>query len=104
MVARATGDPLQSAIRLTVALAVSAACFVIATQGTEWGRVWEALRQADLSWVLAVMLGLASWLLMELVAPQALIPPQLVGLGLSFLGMVAGSLASRPAHPHPHHG
>jgi hypothetical protein len=32
------------------------------------------------------------------VAPEALVPPQLVGLAASFLGMVAGSLATRPAH------
>jgi hypothetical protein len=34
---------------------------------------------------------------MELVAPEALVPPQLVGLGFSFAGMVLGSLYSREA-------
>jgi hypothetical protein len=42
--------------------------------------------------------------LLEAVAPQALVPPQLVGLAASFLGMVAGSLATRASHAHPHHG
>jgi SSS family transporter len=52
--------------------------------------------------LLAVVLGLATWLLMETVAPEALIPPQLVGLGFSFAGMVIGSLYAR-AQPHPSH-
>jgi Na+/proline symporter len=43
----------------------------------------------------AVVLGLASWLIMEAIAPEALIPPQLAGLGFSFLGMVLGSLLLR---------
>jgi solute:Na+ symporter, SSS family len=55
--------------------------------------------------VLAVVLGIVTWLLMELVAPEALIPPQLVGLAFSFFGMVAGSLYARPApHTHAEHG
>jgi SSS family solute:Na+ symporter len=45
----------------------------------------------------AVLIGLATWLLMELVAPEALVPPQLVGLGFSFAGMVLGSLYTREA-------
>jgi hypothetical protein len=32
------------------------------------------------------------------------VPPQLVGLAASFLGMLAGSLAARPAHAPAHHG
>jgi SSS family transporter len=43
----------------------------------------------------AVVMGLATWLIMETVAPEALVPPQLVGLGFSFVGMVLGSLYSR---------
>jgi SSS family transporter len=43
----------------------------------------------------AIIAGLATWLLMELVAPEALIPPQLVGLGFSLLGMILGSLLFR---------
>jgi hypothetical protein len=60
---------------------------------------------------------------MEQLAPEGLLPPQLVGLGAAIFGMVAGSLApqvlggrghpevvdeavtGRPAHPHGHaHG
>jgi len=54
--------------------------------------------------LLSVVLGLVTWLLLEAVAPEALVPPQLVGLAASFLGMVAGSLATRASHAHPHHG
>jgi hypothetical protein len=48
-----------------------------------------------------VLLGLSGWALMELVAPEGLWPPQLVGLALSMVGMVAGSLGTRA--PAPHH-
>jgi SSS family transporter len=51
--------------------------------------------------LLAVVLGLATWALMELFAADALIPPQLVGMGFSFLGMVVGSLYGRQT-PQPH--
>jgi solute:Na+ symporter, SSS family len=49
----------------------------------------------------AVVLGLATWVLLEMFAPEALIPPQLVGMAFSFLGMVVGSLYGRQT-PHPH--
>jgi SSS family transporter len=45
--------------------------------------------------LVAVVSGLVSWLAMELAAPEALIPPQLVGLAVSLLGMVFGSLLFR---------
>ena len=48
-----------------------------------------------------VILGVSTWLLMEAVAPEALVPPQLVGMAFSFLGMVAGSLYGRQT-PQPH--
>jgi len=51
--------------------------------------------------LLAVVLGLSTWVLLEIVAPEALIPPQLVGMAFSFLGMVVGSLYGRQA-PQPH--
>ncbi|HEX6295805.1 MAG TPA: sodium:solute symporter family protein [Burkholderiales bacterium] len=67
------------------------------------GLYWK--RSTTAGALLAVVLGIATWLLMELVAPEALVPPQLVGLAFSFLGMVAGSLYARPApHPHAEHG
>ncbi|HEX6412065.1 MAG TPA: sodium:solute symporter family protein [Burkholderiales bacterium] len=51
--------------------------------------------------LMAVVLGLATWTLMEIFAPEALVPPQLVGMAFSFLGMVVGSLYGREM-PHTH--
>ncbi len=66
------------------------------------GLFWKRATTAGA--LLSVVLGLVTWLLMEAVAPEALVPPQLVGLAASFLGMVAGSLATRPAHAPAQHG
>jgi SSS family transporter len=66
------------------------------------GLFWKRATTAGA--LLSVVLGLVTWLLLEAVAPEALLPPQLVGLAASFLGMVAGSLAMRPAHAQAHHG
>jgi Na+/proline symporter len=51
-------------------------------------------------------LGLVTWLFADLVAPQATVPPALVGLAFSLVGMVAGSWLPRErAVPHAHsHG
>lgn len=45
---------------------------------------------------LAIALGLAVWVAMEFVAPEATLPPQFAGLIASTLGMTLGSLASPP--------
>lgn len=66
------------------------------------GLFWKRATTAGA--LLSVVLGLVTWLLLEAVAPEALVPPQLVGLAASFLGMVAGSLATRASHAHLHHG
>jgi SSS family transporter len=66
------------------------------------GLFWKRATTAGA--LLSVVLGLATWLLLEAVAPEALMPPQLVGLAASFLGMVAGSLATRASHAHPPRG
>jgi len=63
------------------------------------GLYWK--RSTTAGALLAVVLGMATWLLMEALAPEALVPPQLVGLAFSFLGMVVGSLYGRQA-PQPH--
>ena len=47
--------------------------------------------------MLSVMFGLASWSIAEAVAAEATVPPQLVGLWFSLIGMVLGSLVPRPA-------
>lgn len=51
---------------------------------------------------LSVFLGLSSWLISEAVAADATVPPQLVGLAFSILGMVLGShmpAARNAVHP-----
>jgi solute:Na+ symporter, SSS family len=54
--------------------------------------------------LLSIMLGAIAWLLSEALNPEGLMPPQLVGLIWSMIGMVAGSLLPRlssrasPAH------
>jgi hypothetical protein len=45
--------------------------------------------------MLAVVLGLPSWGVAELTAPDAVIPPQLIGLAFSLGGMLLGSLPRR---------
>jgi len=63
------------------------------------GLYWK--RSTTAGALLAVVAGLGTWLVMEIAAPEALVPPQLVGMGFSFAGMVLGSLFTREA-PHPH--
>ena len=47
--------------------------------------------------MLSVLFGLASWTIAEWIAADATLPPQLVGLGFSIVGMVLGSLVPRAA-------
>ncbi len=54
------------------------------------GLYWQrATTQGALA---AIIGGFATWILLELIAPDALVPPQLAGLCASALGMIAGSL------------
>ncbi|MBI5919618.1 MAG: sodium:solute symporter family protein [Nitrosomonadales bacterium] len=90
-----------------------------------FGLYWK--RASTQGAIFAMTLGLSSWILMEVVNPEGIWPPQLVGLIASFAGMVMGSLLpqviakrlpSEPEHawlhhhaashtehvaPHPHH-
>ena len=54
--------------------------------------------------ILSSLFGLASWIIAAFATPEATVPPPLVGLGFSLLGMVAGSLLPRPLATAPHHG
>jgi len=53
--------------------------------------------------VVSIVLGLASWILLEQVAPDAVIPPQLAGFLFAVVGIVTGSLVpqvmSDAGHP-----
>ena len=55
--------------------------------------------------MLSILLGAIAWLLSEALNPEGLMPPQLVGLVWSIIGMVAGSLLPRlaPRRSHPPH-
>ncbi len=82
------------------------AAFVPLAFGLYWKR---ANNQGAL---LAIVLGLASWLLMEVFNGDSVWPPQLIGLMMSICGMVAGSLLpnmigkplpQEPEHAYLHH-
>lgn len=62
------------------------AAFVPLVAGLYWTR---ATRQGALA---AILLGLATWVPLEIAAPDGLFPPQLAGLFASAAGMIAGSL------------
>jgi SSS family transporter len=83
-------EMVQNAYKVTLAGA-----FVPLLAGLFWKRATAAGAMAS------ILLGLSTWLLAEAFAPDGLWPTQFVGLAFAILGMVLGSLASRPAHPHP---
>jgi SSS family transporter len=74
------------------------ACIVPLAAGVFWRR---ASAQGAL---LSIVLGLVSWLGMEILGGDSDWPPQLVGLAFSIAGMVIGSYASPAPHPHAAHG
>jgi SSS family solute:Na+ symporter len=70
--------------------------FVPLVMGLYWSR---ATTQGAL---FSTVGGLVAWILMEVFAAESIWPAQLVGLIISFLGMVSGSLlSSRQAAPQP---
>ncbi len=50
--------------------------------------------------VMAIFLGLFSWIAMEMWGSDSIWPPQLVGLAFSIAGMLLGSLLTPAPHPH----
>jgi SSS family solute:Na+ symporter len=91
---------VESAYKVTLV-----AAFIPLFAGLYWKR---ANTQGAL---FAIAGGLASWLLLEFFRPETVWPAQLVGLLVSAVGMVIGSLAPhfvgapspQPAHAHPLH-
>jgi Na+/proline symporter len=89
---------VENAYKITLVAAFTPLAF-----GLYWKR---ANTQGALT---AMVMGLSSWILLEVFQPSEVWPPQLVGLLLSMLGMVAGSLLpnfiGKHAEPHrrPHH-
>jgi solute:Na+ symporter, SSS family len=57
-----------------------------------FGLYWH--RATTLGATLAIVLGLATWINLEIMSPNGLVPPQLAGLGMSLAGMIVGSLLS----------
>ena len=77
-------EMVQNAYKVTLV-----SCIVPLTAGIYWKR-------ADVPGaILSVVFGLVSWGIAELTAPEATLPPQLVGLAFSIVGMVLGSLVPR---------
>ncbi len=86
---------VESAYKITLVAAFTPLAF-----GLYWKR---ANTQGALT---AMVMGLATWILCEVFKPSEIWPPQLVGLLVSMLGMVAGSLLpnfiGKHAEPHRH--
>jgi solute:Na+ symporter, SSS family len=78
-------EMVQNAYKVTLV-----SCIVPLAAGIYWKRASNA------GAMLSVVFGLASWGIAELIATEAtVVPPQLVGLGFSILGMVLGSAVPR---------
>ena len=57
-----------------------------------FGLYWK--RASTQGALFAIVLGVSSWLLLEIFHPDGLWPPQLFGLLMSLMGMLVGSLIS----------
>src|SRR5687768_8548469 len=77
-------EMVQNAYKVTLV-----SCIVPLAAGIYWKRA------SNVGALLSVVFGLASWGIAELVAADATVPPQLVGLGFSILGMALGSAVPR---------
>ena len=77
-------EMVQNAYKVTLV-----SCIVPLTAGIYWKRA------DNTGAMLSVLFGLVSWGIAEMVAADATVPPQLVGLGFSVLGMTLGSLVPR---------
>ena len=88
-------EMVQNAYKVTLV-----SCIVPLAAGIFWKRA------NVVGAMLSVLFGLLSWTIAEWVAADATVPPSLVGLGFSILGMVLGSLVPAPvAEPATHsHG
>ena len=72
---------VESAYKVTLV-----AAFVPLAFGVYWSRA------NSLGGLLAVLGGLSTWIICEVLAPEGLVPPQLAGLGASIVGMLTGGL------------
>jgi hypothetical protein len=65
----------------------------LSPEGLEAGLYWQRATTQGAYW--AMGLGVAAWLPMEFIAPEAALPPQFAGFLMSIVGMVLGSLLSK---------
>lgn len=84
---------VENAYRVTLA-----GVFVPLTAGLFWGRA------SNLGCTLSIGLGLGGWILMEALFPELPFEPQFAGLGLSLVGMIAGSYLRPNPHSANKHG
>jgi Na+/proline symporter len=84
-------EMVQNAYKVTLSGA-----FVPLVAGIFWKRA------NNVGALAATVLGISAWLLTETIAPEGTWPPQLVGLAVSTVAMIAGSFAAPAPHPHPH--
>lgn len=80
-------EMIQNAYKVTLVGA-----FVPLTAGMFWKRA------TSLGALLSILAGFAVWLFMEFTMKDALIPPQIAGLLASIIGMIVGTLVSKPEH------
>ena len=80
---------VENAYRITLA-----GVFIPLTAGLFWRRA------SNFGCTLSIVLGLGSWLLLEILYPEIPFEPQFVGLAFSLAGMIYGSMA----RPNPHRG
>ena len=88
---------VENAYKITLAAAVTPLAF---------GLYWK--KATTQGAVAAMMGGLGTWIALEIIAPDALVPPQFAGLLASVAGMVLGSLlpqwhGDRPVHARQGH-
>ena len=86
-------EMVENAYRITLAGA-----FVPLAAGLFWKRA------NNLGATLAIVCGLATWILLELFVPEGDVEPQLYGLVASALGMLVGGLTGKAEHHRPRAG
>ncbi len=92
---RGKEDALRNTLRLTLGLAVSAACLWFATRGTDWEAVGRVLAAARLPWVLAAATGGMLAILLRAQRWRLLLRPvAAVPLGAAFSATAIGFAAT----------
>jgi SSS family transporter len=74
------------------------AAFVPLVAGLYWRRANTA------GATLSIIFGVGTWLMLEVVAPEGICPPQLGGLFAAMIGMVLGGTMGKPDHVDPNSG